>query len=87
MPIYVWHDKKSGETFDIFKDSFDQSSEEPKDDELPEEARGKERDWIKHLGTGVKVTRGASWSGSKGNWSVLIGGLGWLTQVFQDLIL
>lgn len=67
MPIYVWYDKLSGLEVDILRD-FDKYKEEPTDEDLPEKERGKERDWEKHMGTGIRVTRGRNWSGSKGNW-------------------
>lgn len=68
MPIYVWFDHIQEKEFEIYRESFTQSGEEPTDDDLPAEEKGKERKWEKRIGSGIKVVRGASWNGSKGNW-------------------
>jgi hypothetical protein len=68
MPLYEWKDKKTGYQVEVFRERFDQYLEAPKDEELPEEERGKERDWEKQISKGIKVERGNTWQGSKGNW-------------------
>ena len=67
MPVYCWKDKISGKTFDIYKPNFDQYNEPPKDDELPEEERGKEREWEKQIGSGIRVVKAPGF-GKKGYW-------------------
>ncbi len=68
MPIYRWKDQNTDYEIEVFKESFDQAQEPPAESDLPEAERGKDRKWLKLISKGIKVARGNSWSGSKGNW-------------------
>lgn len=68
MPLYTWRDEETGYEVEVFKQTFDQSSEPPLEDELPEEERGKERKWLKLISRGIKVAKGPSWGQGKGSW-------------------
>jgi hypothetical protein len=72
-PLYSWLDEETNETFEVYKKTFDQSSEPPLDDELPEAERGKERKWKKLISGGIKVSKSPSWGPGKGHWLVLLG--------------
>jgi len=68
MPIYCWVNKTTNKKTEIlrdFKDYKDQPTAE--EAELTEEEY-KAADWVKEIGTGIRVTRGENWQGSKGNW-------------------
>lgn len=67
MPIYTFKDKNSDLEVDVVR-SFEDYQVPPTDDELPEEERGKVRDWLKLVGSGIKTIRGANWRGGKGYW-------------------
>ena len=66
MPIYNYHDKKTGYEIEVLRD-FKNYEDIPTDEELPEEERGKSRDWERRIGAGVRVTKALGF-GSKGNW-------------------
>lgn len=68
MPLYSWHDKENDYKIDVYKDTVEKYQEPPLEEELPEEERGKKRIWVKLLGVGIRVVKGSSWGGSKGNW-------------------
>lgn len=67
MPIYVWLDKLSGLEVDILRE-FAEYQDAPKDEDLPEEEKGKERQWEKQLGTGIRMVKGDNWGPGKGRW-------------------
>lgn len=68
-PIYTWR-LKDGREVEVMR-SLEEYEQPPTKEELarenltPEEAEGAER----LIGKGIQTTRGASWSGSKGNWA------------------
>ena len=64
--IYCFQDKKSGFEIEVNRKYADRD-EVPTDEELPEEERGKERDWERVLSGGIIVTRAPGY-GTKGNW-------------------
>ena len=66
MPIYVWLDKTTNKKTEIlrdFKDYKDQPTAE--EAELTEEEY-KAADWVKEIGTGIRVTKGENWNTAKG---------------------
>lgn len=68
MPLYVWHDPVSGVTTEILR-SFDGYQDPPNEEEAKQAgADPATAKWEKRLGTGIQLTRGPNWSGSKGNW-------------------
>jgi hypothetical protein len=54
MPIYQFEDTKTGLKVEVLRSHTDYKVP-PTDDELPEEERGKERDWIKLISAGIKA--------------------------------
>lgn len=66
MPIYVYVDKKTDFKVEVIRDFADYEVV-PKDDELPEAERGKEREWERLIGEGIKTVKGHGWGG-KGYW-------------------
>lgn len=71
MPLYCWKDKTSGKTIEVMK-SFDEYKDPPTKEEaiaggLTEE-EADSADFVKVLGTGIKVVKGDSWGPGKGNW-------------------
>ena len=62
MPLYLYHDKKSGYTIEVLR-SFDEYKEVPRDDELPEDERTKEREWERLIQQPLIVNK---WPGSTG---------------------
>lgn len=67
MPLYDWIDKKTGYKVVLLR-PFAEYDVPPCDEDLPEDERGKDREWQKQLGEGVQTVRGPNWTGSKGNW-------------------
>lgn len=63
MPVYTWRDKKTGYEVDIYRSSFDDYRDPPRDEDLPEEERGKDRDWQRIIVDGPTLT-----NPNKGNW-------------------
>lgn len=55
MPYYPWQCQKTGLEIEVLR-SFDDYQNPPTDDELPEDERGKERDWKRLIGGGIKTT-------------------------------
>lgn len=66
MPMYHWVDKKTGYSIDILR-AHEDYQDEPKDDDLPAEERGKDRDWERKIISAPGVTKPWGW-GSKGYW-------------------
>lgn len=71
MPLYRFQDKETGYEVEVMRD-YEQYRTPPTEEELPESERGKERNWIKLIAPGIRVVRGAGWSGQKGRWVVLL---------------
>lgn len=63
--MYTWKDEETGYTLDIMR-SFREYRDEPKDDDLPEEERGKKRKWRRVIQS-AEVHRPPGWGG-KGHW-------------------
>lgn len=66
MPMYTWRDKKSEYQLDVIR-PYHEYREPPREDELPEEERGKEREWQRIIDGVPTVTKSFGF-GSKGNW-------------------
>ena len=66
MPIYIYVDKKTGYKVEVIRD-FEDYQVVPKEEELPEQEKGKEREWQREIGTGIKTIKARGF-GSKGNW-------------------
>lgn len=66
MPLYEWVDEKTGYEVTI-ENHYDNYRKPPEDEDLPEEERGKDREWRKKISSGIKVNRPAYY-GTKGNW-------------------
>jgi predicted nucleic acid-binding Zn ribbon protein len=68
MPLYTWKSDSSGKEVDILR-NFEDSLVPPTQEEL--DHMGIKEDvgpWKKIISRGIKVVRGDSWNGSKGNW-------------------
>ncbi len=63
MPMYKWMDKNTGYEIVVYRSSFSEYQDPPKEEELPEEERGKEREW-KRLIEGKFILTNPN----KGNW-------------------
>jgi hypothetical protein len=76
MPIYQHQDKVTGKTLEILR-NFDEYLDSPTEEEAKAggltEEEAKNAEWVKLIGKNIRVTRGESWSGSKGNWLILLG--------------
>lgn len=72
MPLYIWEDKVSEKKIEILR-SFDKYDDAPTHQEML--GAGLTEDEVeaaklrKVIGTGIRVTRGPSWQGSKGYWA------------------
>jgi hypothetical protein len=67
-PLYVWVDEESGKRIEILR-PFDGYLDPPTAEEATAEGVNPETaKWKKLLGTGIQMTRGPNWGGSKGNW-------------------
>jgi hypothetical protein len=64
--MYYWEDKNTGYGIDVLR-SFKDYQQPPEESELPEEERGKERDWKRLLNSTPTVTRAPGF-GRKGHW-------------------
>lgn len=71
MPLYCWHDKAKDKQLDVLR-SFDDYKVPPTDEEAKKagwtDEEIKKAIWTKLIGSGIQVTRGDNWNGSKGNW-------------------
>ena len=71
MPLYDWVDKKTNKEA-LIQRVFDDYKVPPNKEEALEagltEAEIADADWERNIGGGIQVTRGPSWTGSKGNW-------------------
>jgi predicted nucleic acid-binding Zn ribbon protein len=71
MPIYVYRDKETDKKVEVIRDfkdyQIEPSVEEAKDYGLTDDEYSKAT-WERILGTGIQMTRGDNWTGSKGNW-------------------
>lgn len=71
MPLYTHLDKISGKQVEILR-PFDKYQESPTSEEARTSGLTEEEieiaQWEKIIGTGIRITRGPNWQGSKGNW-------------------
>ena len=66
MPLYPFVDENTGYEFEVMR-TFDDYRVPPKDEELPEEERGKDRKWKRIIKGNVSVNKAPGWGG-KGYW-------------------
>ena len=83
MPLYRWEDKKTGKKVEVLR-SFKEYDVAPTQEEAPDV---EDPEWERKIGGGQKLLRGNNWTGSKGNWIVLLIMGGGLWQLFQDILL
>jgi hypothetical protein len=76
MPMYTFKDEKSELTVEVLR-SFADYKVPPTDDELPEQERGKTRQWTKIIDKGIRTVANRNWSPSKGHHAVIIGLFPW----------
>lgn len=67
MPMYTYHDKNHGLELEVLR-SFSEYDVPPTEDELPEEERGKDRDWERLIKASPTVTKSRAWGPGKGYW-------------------
>lgn len=63
MPIYLWKDIINDYEIEVVRSNFDKYQDPPKEEELPEEERGKERKWERRISPGIRLT-----NSQKGYW-------------------
>jgi predicted nucleic acid-binding Zn ribbon protein len=71
LPLYNWKNKKTGKVIEVIR-NFSDYQEPPTLEEAPEE---KDPEWERMIGSDIKVIKGRSWGGSKGNWLILFAAL------------
>jgi hypothetical protein len=73
VPLYCYEDKKTGKQVEVLR-SFDEYEKTPDRDEAKDWTAEEYAvaEWQRVLGT-PQLVRGRNWSGSKGNWLVLLG--------------
>lgn len=64
MPFYTWVDKKTGKEVEVLR-IFADYEKPPTKEEAPDI---EDPEWERQIGSNQILTRGANWSGSKGNW-------------------
>lgn len=63
MPLYLYHSETTGFEVEVLR-SFEEYKIPPLDDELPEEQRGIEHVWVRHLGIPLYTSKWPSSTGS-----------------------
>jgi hypothetical protein len=79
MPLYEWLDENSDTKVEVLR-SFAEYELPPTGEEIPEAIRGREYKWVRQIGKSIRVVRGGNWSGSKGNWLVLLSAVAAMVQ-------
>lgn len=86
MPMYPYFDETSKKEVEVIRNFSDYDIPPTQEEAQMSDEEYKEAKWKRLISTGIRVTRGDNWSGSKGNWLILLGSLGWLVKYLPTIL-